>query len=553
MCLCPSLFSSSVCFGIASLAAGCSGGSHTGAFTPQAIRNGSDRTVVTPAKLGGIVNTKTFSVASGQTVTVASDLAVFASTAVTIAGTMQVPRGVSVAFFTPSFTIASTGSIVPLTNKHYPGPTHDIVSACQIDVANLWEVGAGDSLGITSSVKRNANPKYPCTVVFATRSESDNHSSLVMDPGVPGGSDPHRYIGQDGGWIVIGSPQAISVTQTLAKKDGHPTLRAFAPDIVTIDSLWPPATAAKDARTISAAAAAAVTVSTRRPAESADRFRSPRDRSAENLPHIAAGNGGSGGDLVLGSMIFRIHWMVRKSRQTQSRRRFRWRRAAEAAGSLSSRKRQRAFGNGRAMAEVRRRLEPTERLQPEMAGQQFALPANASLSGSSVGGSLTLELALPGLKGPHGNNKPNKPKNGKYPLMQFDGGWGSAWINAAVLPAPPPGTSAQGGKGGSFTVVPPPHIESDKLKGYGISITVINFGKGGDSVLCVRGLGPRPQRWRCRYAARQRALSVLDRQTVRIRIYRRSGFERYAARKSAAPPARTTKAKRLERRGCQAR
>ena len=59
-------------------------------------------------------------------------------------------------------------------------------------VANLWEVGAGDSLGITSSVKRNANPKHPCTVVFATRNDSDNHSSIVIDPGVPGGSDPHR-------------------------------------------------------------------------------------------------------------------------------------------------------------------------------------------------------------------------------------------------------------------------------------------------------------------------------------------------------------------------
>ena len=110
--------------------------------------------------------------ASGQTVTVASDTAVFAGAAVTIAGTMQVPRGVSVAFFTPSFAIASTGSIVPLMNKRCPGRTHDVVSACQIDVANLWEVGAGGSLGITSSVKRNANPKHPCTVMFATRNEA---------------------------------------------------------------------------------------------------------------------------------------------------------------------------------------------------------------------------------------------------------------------------------------------------------------------------------------------------------------------------------------------
>ncbi len=483
MCLRPSLFSSSVCFGIASLAAGCSGGSHTGAFTPQAIRNGSDRTVVTPAKLGGIVNTKTFSVAPGQTVTVASDLAVFASTAVTIAGTMQVPRGVSVAFFTPSFTIASTGSIVPLTNKHYPGPTHDIVSACQIDVANLWEVGAGDSLGITSSVKRNANPKYPCTVVFATRSESDNHSSLVMDPGVPGGSDPHRYIGQDGGWIVIGSPQAISVTQALAKKDGHPTLRAFAPDIVTIDSLLAAGNGGKGrADDLGSGGGGGYSFN-----PSAGGIGGSVQISAGsiggNLPHIAAGNGGSGGDLGFGFDDF--PYPLDGTQESAD--------AISATLSMAS-----GGGGGGIFIVAKTPKSIWERAgdggSPSTIGTdgtfaagdgwpQFALPANASLSGSSVGGSLTLELALPGLKGPHGNNKPNKPKNGKYPLMQFDGGWGSAWINAAVLPAPPPGTSAQGGKGGSFTVVPPPHIESDKLKGYGISITVFNFGKGGDSVL----------------------------------------------------------------------
>ena len=62
----------------------------------------------------------------------------------TIAGAMNIPRGVSVAFFTPSFTIVLRRALLfLLINKNYPGPTHVIIGARQIDVANLWEVGAG--------------------------------------------------------------------------------------------------------------------------------------------------------------------------------------------------------------------------------------------------------------------------------------------------------------------------------------------------------------------------------------------------------------------------
>jgi hypothetical protein len=109
------------------------------------------------------------------------------------------------------------------------------------------------------------------------------------------------------------------------------------------------------------------------------------------------------------------------------------------------------------------------------------------LTGTGIGGSLTLELALPGTKGPHGNNKPNKPKSGKYSDIEFGGGWGSAWVNGAAYPTPAPGTSAQGGVGGSLTLVPPPHIQIDELRAYKLRIDVINFGNGGASVLVCGG------------------------------------------------------------------
>ncbi|HZY98814.1 MAG TPA: hypothetical protein VFE36_04510 [Candidatus Baltobacteraceae bacterium] len=483
MCLRRLFFLSSACLGLALPTAGCSNGAGTGAFGPQPARIASDLTAFAPASLGGIVNTRKFSVPSGKTVTVSRNAAIFASTAVTIAGTLKVPRGVSVAFFTPSFTIASTGSIVPVTNAKYPGPTHDLVSACQIDVANLWEVGAGDSLGITSSVKRNATPGHPCSVVLALRTLSGNQSSIVLDPGVPGGSDPHRYIGQNGGWIVIGSAQAISLTQALAKRDGHSTLRAFAPDVVTIDSLLAAGNGGKgrpdDLGTIGGGgydfspSAGGIGGSVQIAAGSI----------GGTMPHIAAGNGGNGGDLAFG---FDDYPYSLDGTLTSPN-------GISATLSMAS-----GGGGGGIFIVAKTPKSIWERAgdggNPSTIGAngtfaagsgwpQFALPANAPLSGTSIGGSLTVELALPGSKGPHGNNKPTKPKNGKFGNLAFDGGWGSAWINISLLPTPAPGTSAHGGQGGTLTLVPPPHITVDKLRAYGLAIDVFNFGNGGPSEL----------------------------------------------------------------------
>jgi len=492
MSLRPSFFLSSACFGLALLAAGCSNGSGTGAFAPQAPRTGSDRTAFGPAIVGGIVNTKTFTVPAGHSVTVTRNLAVFASTAVTIAGTISVPRGVSVAFFTPTFTIASSGSIVPLTNKNYPGPTHDLVSACQIDVANLWEVGAGDSLGITSSVKQNANPKHPCNVVFALRNVSGNNSSIVLDPGVVGGTDPSRNIGQNGGWIVIGSPQAISVTQALAKQDGHATLRAFAPDVVTIDS---PLTAANGGKGRSDDLGTAIGGGWNF-SPWAGGIGGSVQISAGSIggtsPKIAAGNGGNGGDLAAG---FGTYPYQLDGTATSAN-------ALSATLSMGS-----GGGGGGIFIVAKTPKSITERagdggnpsvifgtlggyeFQAGDAWPQTGVPSNAPLSGTGNGGSITVDLALPGSKGPHGNNKPSKPKNGTYSYpMYFDHGWGRAWINTAA--SPPPGTVAQGGKGGSITFVPPPHITIDKLRSYNLRIVVFQFGNGGSSELTCGAVPP---------------------------------------------------------------
>ena len=123
-----------------------------------------------------------------------------------------------------------------------------------------------------------------------------------------------------------------------------------------------------------------------------------------------------------------------RRRRTRSRPRYRWRRAAEAAASSSLRKHPRAFGeragDGGSPSTIGtdgmfaagngwpRFRAPVQRPAQRLVGRRFAHARTCASRNP---------------KGPHGNNKPSKPKNGKYTLMQFDGGWGSAWINPPEL------------------------------------------------------------------------------------------------------------------------
>ena len=113
------------------------------------------------------------------------------------------------------------------------------------------------------------------------------------------------------------------------------------------------------------------------------------------LPHIAAGNGGSGGDLGFGFDDFPYPFDGTR----------------ESANAISATLSMASGGGGGGVfmvAETQKSLweragdggSPSTSgtdgtFEPEMASHEFALPANASLSGSSVGGPLTLELALP--------------------------------------------------------------------------------------------------------------------------------------------------------------
>jgi hypothetical protein len=275
------------------------GGCHGGGALPGIPAPAPPAALRSPAgsTAGGIVNTTTWKVAAGKTVKVSKNLAVFASTSVTIAGTLIVPRGVQVAFFTPSFTIAQpNGRITTAKNGKYAGPVDDFVSACQIDIqtqnGSPWEAGAGDDLGFTSNTKQNADPKHPCTVIVG--------GIIALDPGAKGGTDKKRPNGQDGGSIVIGTKAAIALTQALAKRDGHKNLAAYAPDVVEVDAALRGATGGdgKDDRNGSSTGTGVTFTGTN--AGIGGGVQITGGSIAGSAPDLYGGNGGNGGTLAAG-------------------------------------------------------------------------------------------------------------------------------------------------------------------------------------------------------------------------------------------------------------
>ncbi|MBV8332241.1 MAG: hypothetical protein JO192_05850, partial [Candidatus Eremiobacteraeota bacterium] len=136
------------CCGVAAFASACSQQSAS-SLPPKLTENGAS---AIPHKLGGVKRVKKFYVLDGLTEKVTHDLTVFATEGVDIAGTLEVPQGTRVAFYTPSYdqsgTIAYAGQSVPAKT-----PVTDIISACTLIVhggAGLT-VPPGDSLALAAS------------------------------------------------------------------------------------------------------------------------------------------------------------------------------------------------------------------------------------------------------------------------------------------------------------------------------------------------------------------------------------------------------------------
>lgn len=477
-----------VAAGLATALASCGGG-RTVVPLPQSPQGPYDRSVshvVSPA-VGGIMNVKTFTVPAGQTVIVTKDLAVFASSSVTIAGELQVPAGISVAFFTPAFTIKGPGGFIyAAANTKYDGHVDDVVSACQVSVQNStqWQVGGSDNLALTASGKSTS--KHPCTVTFGSNKNTVGKQTLVMEAGAAGGSYPHRYVGGNGGWIEIGSPEAIAYTETLAKHDGHTGTKVYAFASVVLNSQIAGGNGGNGRNDTEGTQSGSDWNFTAYSGGIGGSVQIAGGKISGKVPRIVAGNGGNGG---VAGQSFYVYGEPYPLDGT-----------ADEPNGLSSTIVMGSGGGGggifitsKTPSNVREQAgsggNPSSVMLPGPGSGCCSVVPMSPITGTGNGGSLTLYLAAPGVHGPHGNNKPKAPKNGKYSLMKFSGGAGTAWINNNYAG---PGASAQGGTGGSLILEPPPHVAIASLGSYGLKIQVTNFGNGGSSMSNCLGAPPSP-------------------------------------------------------------
>ncbi|MBV8149371.1 MAG: hypothetical protein JO092_09795 [Candidatus Eremiobacteraeota bacterium] len=463
------------------------------AFAPAAERTG-----LRPS-IGGIVNTKDFVVPAGAFVTVDKNLTVFATGSVSIEGTLSVAPGISVAFFTPGFTIKGApaglegGAINGNSeNKHYLGPVNDIVSACQIDIQNTaqWIVGGGDNLAFTSDSKSQGGHK--CAVYVGSTRGVQGTQSLVLDDGAVGGTYPHRYIGGNGGWIEIGSPQAIAVTEKLAKKAGHPALLAYPPDTVTLASALVAGNGGKGRTDDLGSLTGGVWQFAAYDGGIGGSIEIAGGTIAGGRPRIAAGNGGNGGDLAVGFLTMRSSSAAYPLSGTAMDPN-----AIPAALTMGS-----GGGGGGIFITSKAPSNVLERAgnggNPStvgtFAGGDGCCPTtpNNPPKGHGNGGSVTVYLSGPGLHGPNGNNRPNRPRNGRYSLISiYLGGAGSAWINPNYY-INKGAVSEPGGNGGSLTFVPPPHVPIGSLGDYRLRIQVLNCCSGSNASSFCAPMPPSP-------------------------------------------------------------
>ena len=461
----------------------CRGGGTLPQTAAPAIPDISDVTSA-GATAGGIVNTKTWNVAAGKTVRVTKNLAVFASTSITISGTLVVPRGIAVAFFTPSFTLAQYASIGTAKNGKYAGPVDDFLSACHIDLQSDWEIGAGDALGVTSSTKQNANPKQPCTTRFGT--------SVRFDDGVKGGTDKKRPNGQNGGSLVIGTPDAIARSQALAKKDGHKTVKAFAPDVVEIDNPIQSGNGGdgKDDKTGTATADGYSFTGTN--GGHAGSIEITTNKITGSFPSLIGGHGGNGG--YLAAFFF--------SKPTSaSQQGYILNGSIAHPDGFDITLVQGAGGGGGSIFIKAKSWPKSSVWQPgnggnpsqwtgaeigvgSYSGCENCILAGQGLhglgagvgNGTSNGGSAEIDLASVGKKGVGDRNDKPRAANGAYQPMQAEGGYGGAWTTGDF------NTGVPGGNGGDLTIVPPKHIAISSLKQFGLSIHVSQYGNGNAGV-----------------------------------------------------------------------
>jgi hypothetical protein len=207
-------------FAIASTAA-CAG--HASGALPSGSASTSHRAQDAASTIKGVIKTEKYVVAAGKTVKVDGKLTIFATGSIEIAGTLEIPRGTEVAFFTPQFTVTGGITSAPaLGDANVPPYAIDSIDACSLSVSNNGrvEIPAGDTLAMAST-------EADCDLTV------DSYTGIRVDPApmpspLPGGQAVN---GPNGGNIAIGIQAALTV---IKQRAGSEPFGAFAPRDVNL-------------------------------------------------------------------------------------------------------------------------------------------------------------------------------------------------------------------------------------------------------------------------------------------------------------------------------
>jgi hypothetical protein len=430
--------------------------------------------------LGGVINTRFWNFTGTARVT--KDLVVFASDEVNIRGKLEVPRGIQVAFFTPSFNLGDkygrNGEIVAVDNPDYKGPVSDIIcSRTTIFYVSSpgWTIGPGDGLEIASD------------------SESSFLSlrSLTMQPGATGGAKGQSPNGQIGGSIDIGTPKAIADAERLAKKHGR-AIKAFPMGNVSVSY---PIHAGdggngKDDPTGHLVGGvynfAAYDGGNGGSIDIVAKEVEPL--LGDSAATFTAGNGGNGGAIAAAVTGVTNNPMNGTATSPNAIPAAIFMGAGGSGGSISVRAKvsdKVAFGAGSGGNASLVNDNPADAGSYAFwAGNGFASPAPGALTFGN-GGDVDVHLALPGNFGSGSNAKAVKPSNGQYyPLTFFGGQACNACGGAATYPGVAASQLLQGANGGSLTLILPTGATPAELVSiYGLKISLAGYGSGGGSVL----------------------------------------------------------------------
>jgi hypothetical protein len=437
-----------------------------------------------------VIDTTTFTIPAGKKEYVNhSRLIVFASESVLIEGELQVRGGDStIAFFTPSFRIAKGGKITESSFVLKGG--REIVSACQIVLSpgSIWEVPATVDLELAAS--HDILHGDHCRVVVPA-------GAAVALTNAPNGNRPNKdSSGENGGSIEIGTLKAVEDADAIAKRYGHDDLKSFNPYVLNLDTALQAASGGSGADDPSGTLGQSGTYAFL-PGSGGNGGSVDVDAYEITGTHskMLGGNGGNGGT-VGASLGFAKNPFNGTATSPDGVSVTIDYGAGGQGGSIDVFAKDRTHtvrqpGNGGNASAIVSAGPPIS--ASFFAGDGYTPPAPyPSPPGPLVagnGGSLLLDLALPGNAGSGASGNAIKPSNGQYPPLTVNGGnGGNPGPGLATFGNVPGGNLIAGGNGGNLTIVPPAGSTPAQLvTTYGLKIT-LNFGNGGSSLLT----GPPP-------------------------------------------------------------